>query len=303
MVIFRPDDTQKEMSIVAKEGFDDSVRTLVYEVGKGRTGACAEKNEVIRYDDVATHRDEFDQGLLEALEKAHRKPVSSWMAIPITADDKNYGVIKVVNSTYRCRWFTNEDQKVGENMALRLHVIISKFLQIERTEQARRDAATQAREAQRHAKEALAAREKAEITARQRQTDLMTMTHQLQGPLIPVIGTLGMLQRLSLKGRLQERLELAKALAEACLNLCWGISSSFAQDAGQKLSYDPVEIDVPTEMRKLCRMLQLANSREDITFRYTQDTDFPKLRMDFNVFTNVLFSLIHNAMKYAYDSS
>jgi signal transduction histidine kinase len=180
-----------------------------------------------------------------------------------------------------------------------LQVIIEKFLYINTTEEARRDAQEQARQADISAKKASKLQQEAEEAAHQRQMDLMTMTHQLQGPLNPVIGTLSGLQQALLPKDIAAEIEFAKALTESCLTLCWGTSATFAKDAGQIISFSPDEIDAPSEMRRLCRMLQLTNTDNELAFKYREDPGFPKLQMDPAVFTSVVFSLIHNAMKYA----
>lgn len=309
-VIFRPDRDSEEMHVVAKEGFLDEITEIKYKVGVGRTGECASKGISIRYDDVQEHRAEFDAPLLEALERAHERPIVSWMAIPIGPKEDNYGVIKVVNSTYPFEWFTDEDQKLGEELALRLHVVIEKFLHIKGMEDAKREAELQANQAKRSAAEASKAaaeasqaRVQAERAARQRQIDLMSMTHQLQGPLNPVIGALSGLQLMNLRKDVQDEIEYSKALAESCLALCWGTSASFAKEAGRTPSFVPDEIDAPEEMKRLQKMLEMTNADNNLNFRYKEDEGFPKLIMDPGVFTSVMFSLIHNTLKYSDDYS
>ncbi len=304
MVIFRRDPNDKKMVVKAVEGFDKSVFNLEYEAGRGQTGGSAKKNISIRCDNVRTNRKDFDQELLEALEKSHGKEIVSWMSIPIGSGDKNFGVIKVINSVFRCEWFTKRDQKLGEDLARHLQVIVEKFLYneqyIKQIEDEKVKAEQQALKSERLALEAKTAAKQAKRAAEQRKIDLMNMTHQLQAPLIPVIGVLSLIQKKApASASYQSLLELAEALAEACLVLCWGVTTTFAQAAGQQASYESEYIDAPEEMKKLVKMLQLSNSRPDLKFRYSQDRDFPKLWMDKNVFVNVLFSLIHNAMKYA----
>lgn len=298
-VIFRPDAGGEQMKVVSALGFIKNRVDLEYLTTRGKTGECARKGETIRYDDVNEHRAEFDAEYLRSLEKAHGKPILSWMAIPIGKNGHNHGLIKVVNRTSPWGWFTDEDQQLGEDLALRLLVIIEKFLYIKETEEARRDAQEQARQAELHAKNASKLQQLAEDAGHQRQMDLMTMTHQLQGPLNPVIGTLSGLQQAAVPRGIAEEIEFAKALAESCLTLCWGTSATFAKNAGQTISFSIDEIDAPSELRRLCRMLQLTNTDNDLKFRYKEDLGFPKLRMDPAVFTSVVFSLIHNAMKYA----
>jgi signal transduction histidine kinase len=299
-VIFRPDEHGKQMKVVAALGFKTDRCDITYTAGRGKTGECAEKGKPIRIDDVQVNRLKgFDPEYLSALENAHGETVTSWMAIPIGGRQHNYGVIKVMNRTAPWGWFTDEDQELGEELAVRLHVIIEKFLYIERTLTAKKEAEQKAQQAKVNEAAASAAKKRAEVAAQQQQTALMTMTHQLQGPLNPVVGALSGLQQFALPRHVLEEIEYAKALAESCLTLCWGTSATFAKLAGQKISFALDEIDAPAEMHKLARMLQLTNTESRLDFKYREDADFPKLRIDRAIFISVVFSLIHNAMKYA----
>lgn len=303
MVIFRRDPNKKEMEIVAKEGFSDEIFNNDYEVGRGQTGLCAELGELKRWDDLDKHKEVFDPVYLKHLIKAHGHPITSWMAIPIGPRDRNYGVIKVVNSEFRANWFTDYDERLGEDLALRLHVIIEKFLQIKETEEASAESKRQAQIAEQHAQNALVAKQRAEESARQRQQDLLTITHQLQGPLIPVIGTLSGMTHGQLPRLLKDRLEHVQALVEDAFTLCYGTFTTFALEAEQKPASVAVTINAPAELRKLCERLRRTNSRQDLNFIFREAPDFPILRMDKNIFTSVLYSLIHNAMKYSSESS
>ena len=92
------------------------------------TVKCAALGKVIRVDDVEANRDLFDDDLLYRLERAFGFRVKLVMAIPIGPKDDNHGVIKVVNSEFRCAWFTKEDEVLGRELALRLYVLVQKFL-------------------------------------------------------------------------------------------------------------------------------------------------------------------------------
>jgi signal transduction histidine kinase len=305
MVIFRHDPAKSEMRIVAKEGFSDLVLRNEYDVGRGQTGKCAQLGQSIRFDDLSRHAAEFDAGFLRNLVRSHGARIKSWMAIPIGTRERNYGVIKVVNAGGRCSWFTDYEQSIGEDLALRLKVIIEKFLYIGAME-------TATREARRHSEAARSAQLEAERTAEKRREDLMIITHQLQGPLASVIGSLSVLRhRISLRedyGRssaaeefreLDRGLSRAQDLVEDCITLAWGTLTAFALDANRSTSLRSESINVPKELRKLCNRLKLTNARPDIRFLYQEDPGFPVLRMDPNIFASVFHSLVHNAMKYS----
>ncbi|HXQ38573.1 MAG TPA: GAF domain-containing protein, partial [Anaerolineales bacterium] len=303
MVIFRRDPKKKEMEIVATEGFTDSIYNNHYEAGRGQTGSAAQLGQLTRFDDVSTHREKFDSVHLRHLIKTHGRPITSWMAIPIGPRENNYGVIKVVNSEFRSHWFTDYDERIAEELALRLHVIIEKFLHIKETEDASAESKRQAQIAEEHANDALFAKRRAEAGALQRQQDLLTITHQVQGPLIPVIGILSSLSQAPIPRVFRERLEHAQALVEDAFTLCYGTFTTFAVEAEQKPASVEESINAPAELRKLSQRLKRTNSRPDLNFTFKDATDFPILNMDRNIFTSVFYSLIHNAMKYANESS
>jgi signal transduction histidine kinase len=298
MVIFRPDPKKPEMEVSAVDGFSDSIiRRDIYLAGVGQTGKSAATGSSIRYDHVPSHRDDFDESRLRSLEKAHRKPIISWMAIPIGGkDDENFGVIKVVNSTFRCSWFTQYDVDLGEDLARRLHVMIEKFLHIKEIEESQEIAQANAQSAKR-------AQETAEAVAKQRQEDLMIITHQLQGPLSSLIGSISYLQTKPLPAGVRAALDDLEALVEDSIAVCYGTFTTFALVDGRRISFVTENINGPQELRKLCRRLQRTNSRPDLTFSYFEENDFPVLRLDRSVFTSVIYSLVHNAMKYAEEDS
>lgn len=293
MIIYRPDPASKEMHVIAKRGFsDDLLRQNLYVVGKGQTGLCAQRGQPIRCDDVRGHKGQFDPELLQGMEDAHGAPIRSWMAIPIDPARHNYGVIKVVNSTFLSDWFNAEDEQLGKTLALRLQVIIERFLHIEEVMQARDRAETQSEEARRQQMEA-------EQVAIKRQEDLMIITHQLQGPFVSMIGAIYTMKAEPLTLQARDMLSDLGDLAGDALTLCYGICTSFAIEAGSKAHFGVKEIDAPRELENLARRLQKTNMREDLTFSFYHEPGFPVLQIDEQVFVSVFYSLIHNAMKYA----
>jgi signal transduction histidine kinase len=301
MVIFRPDPDKNEMRIEAKIGMSDSIyNTNTYEVGKGLTGKSAETGQAIRIDDVPTHRNYFDRALLNGLEKAHRQehgqPIKSWMAIPI-GTKRNYGVIKVINRRVRSAWFSKQDELLGLSLALRLQVIIEKFLFIEKMKKAVDEAKANSTKAQRQSE--------------QRQEDLMVTMHQLQGPLASMLGSISYLKSKVLRRDVLRLLpwSVAKTVEEQLPNLedfvsdsialSYGTFTTFGLELGRKASFGVHSINAPEELKKLALRLKKTNARPDLTFSFYAEPGFPILRMDKKVFTSVLYSLIHNAMKYA----
>jgi len=291
------------MEIVSVAGFGQTIWKSKYRVGLGQTGRCAETGQPCRIDDVSLHQSDFDSELLQALEKGHGHSIHSWMAIPIGDGNLNYGVIKVINRTTRPGWFTDDDQLLGLSLALRLRVIIEKFIHISRIETATREALSSSRDARQQA-------EMAQQAARQRQDDLMVITHQLQAPLSSMLGSISYLKSTLLRKEelrlpasvhrnLEEQLTNLEDFASDTLTLTYGTSTTYALEAGQKASFGSDYIYAMEELKHLAKRLQKTNARADLNFRFYQAAGFPHVRMDFSVFTSVFYSLIHNAMKYA----
>ena len=78
---------------------------------------------------------------------------------------------------------------------------------------------------------------------------------------------------------------------------------SFALEAGRKSAVGQDEINASEELDRLARRLVRSNARHDLAFNYKQIPTFPSIKMDRQVFVNVFYSLIHNAMKYADEGS
>jgi signal transduction histidine kinase len=304
LVIFRRDPETAVMEVVAGDGFRTPNLKGFYSVGEGQTGICAAQGQTIRYDSVTNHLDHFGSDRLNDLEEAHGRKIESWLNIPIGPKEQNYGVLKFVNSTYPCNWFTDRVQELGEEVALRLHVIIEKFIYFQRVEEAMELAQHAARRAEVAAQATKVALEKTEHIARQRQEDLMVITHQLQGPLISINGAITAMQRKSSPGSTQYvYLDHMHALVEDALTICYGTFATFGLEMGRGTSFEAHDINAPVELKKLSERLQKTNARIDLRFVYREAPGFPTLRMDRGVFTSVFYSLIHNAMKYAKGSS
>jgi signal transduction histidine kinase len=140
-------------------------------------------------------------------------------------------------------------------------------------------------------------------TALKHEDDLITMTHQLLGPLSAIIGATSRSELREAKGQVKEIVEYVQALGEDAISLCYGTSTILAAKAGRKTAFEVHDIEAPTELHELCMRLQKTNSRPDLEFRYHMNDGFPILRIDKDVFTSVMYSLIHNALKYARSDS
>lgn len=295
MLVYRPNPLQDAMYVAAATGFSKNIVGAPYRAGEGQTGKCASLGTVIRVDSVDNHREAFDGALLQRLEQSHGKPIKAWMAIPIGRPPRNYGVVKIVNRTEGPNWFTREDERLAEDLAIRLQITIEKVIQFAHTEAAKNDAQHSADMAKR-------AQTDAEASARERLQDLMTITHQMQGPLAGVIGALtGIATDLPVLDR--DLLDHAQALVEDAITVGYGTFTTFALEAGRSTAFFENEIDAARELRELATRIQRTNPRPEIEFVYKQEAGFPTLRFDGRVFTSVLYSLIHNAIKYADDNT
>jgi signal transduction histidine kinase len=145
------------------------------------------------------------------------------------------------------------------------------------------------------------------------QGDLVTITHQVQGPLAQLCGLLSGLAEECLPdgaaaedaggpgSRLfREALQLASALSENVLDLSSGVLNSFAYEASKKISSGAAPIDTATEVRLISERLQTTSSRnDDLAFHYDVPADFPVVHFDKQIFTIVMYNLLHNATKYS----
>jgi len=149
-----------------------------------------------------------------------------------------------------------------------------------------------------------------------RQADLITITHNLQSPLVAVRTALGDLYRRSLPAdKLDDRaparvprsfyqdIDHALALSEDVRLMSSGILTSLAREAGRKIDLSATPIDIPRELRRLCERLRLSNIRSRLRFEYHTQPGFPEIRLDRETFSTVMYNLVHNAMKYAFDDT
>jgi len=280
------------MRVVGASGFARTILGTQYHAGVGLTGLAAATNVAIRVDDVEAHRAEFDSSALNLLDSAHGRRVTSWMAIPIGSTSTNYGVLQVVNSVDPCAWFTQSDEELGASLALRLYLSIELALYLSRMRAAMG-------QAQMYAEQADMARHNAEQAAAQRQQDLMTVTHQLQGPLIGVMGALSAINDSRLERASRDLLEHARAILEDAAVLTYGVFTTFAQEAGRNSAFSPTSVDAKEEIRSMAKRLQWTNQRADLHFEFREEAGFPLLHVDHQAFACVMYSLIHNALKYA----
>ena len=287
MVLYRPNDSETDLRIEARIGLSDQVLGNRYEVGVGKTGRVALEGESLRVDDVAGHSQEFEGHLLSNLEGALGGPISSWLCVPIGDRDGNRGLIKVLNSTNRCAWFTDRDEELARALARRLRVVVDKFT---------------------HLEEALRERSAAQQAARDREYDIVTIAHQLLGPLTVLSGSLEEV-RANAPEKLAEQIEAAEDLAEGAMMLAHGTAVSLGSNLEAVSIPDPAdstEIDkhsaletYRSDLEKTVSRNCRTSRREDLTFVLDVDGSRPQPCVPQDTFNAVMQVLVENALSYA----
>lgn len=273
--------------------------TDAYDITTGLTGKSIVQGKTSRVDDAAARRNEFDNAVLSEVTAGLGCPLRSWMAIPIGQGEDNYGVIKVFNRTFRCDWFTDDDQRLGEDLAIRLRVIISNVLNLEAAIRAADLARAHEVTAQSQAKEASASEQRATEAAKRREDDLARITHHLLGPVVAMKQYVTSWQLSALPARAIADLEHINAFLDDLFDHYFAITSCAAIMEGHPPALATNTVDCPAAMKRIWKRLLLTNPREDLEFKFVAEAGFPSLRMDERIFNTVIYSLIHNALKYA----
>jgi signal transduction histidine kinase len=299
MIIFRPDKTKPQMEVVAFEGIGSGIKKNFYEVDKGLTGRCAKIGKTIRRDDAQEYRDGFDSVFMSNLETALGKKVQSWLAAPIGPADNNHGVIKVVNKNHKyLTFFTDADEALTKQLGEKLRIVFEKLKSVQDADQARRESDNRAIEADR-------ARKNAELRANEHRQNITILTHQVQGPLTTIkLELTDLIEQENISPYLVDDLDRILLATNDAMYLTSGIYAGVAVEAenesGKKYSHlVETDIDVASELSSVCKSLQRRYCRDDLRFTFRQDEHFPRIRLDKHFFTGVIYSLIHNAMKYA----
>ncbi len=328
-VVWYETDTAGVIGAVA-QGTDSNIHRL----GKVRNANLA---GFYRCDDADISRPALPEMLKSWLPLLAEVP-QGLLALPIPAVK---GGVLVANREWRTSWFTDRDCRVAEGLSRRLGARISAFehaaavdralrtareerdkaeeasanatVQTEEAQRAHRAADRAAIEAKQKAAEASQAQLNAEDAARQRELDLLTLTHQLYGPLTAARMAITSLPYLY-RNKGEAPLKLAAALIEDVMDISYGTFTALGRDSRRSTleaasSNDPnpqftdVAINPTQELRKLVLRLQQTNPRGDLEFSFIETKTFPSLVMDKRVFVSVLYSLIHNALKYASSGS
>lgn len=288
LILYREDVNAREFAVKARPGFDDSLSVLTYKElrsGKCQSWDCVSECRSIKWDDVQKNLAQFNLRLLRRQEKALGESILSWMAIPIGDTGEVHGAIKVMNAKGLPPWFTDFDMELAEMLAVRLHEIIRRSLQFKKTEKALARAENSLRAAQ--------------MTAKAREEDLMILTHQVVGPMASIAAGLSLERNRAETKRQREALERLSDLVEDVLCAGIGTYTAFARDLGRDTVFSENYVDAPSEMSRLADRLKRTSSRDDLEFRSKTEDGFPTIVVDKNAFISIMYSLIHNATKYA----
>lgn len=139
----------------------------------------------------------------------------------------------------------------------------------------------------------------AESTAQARQQDLMTLTHQIQGSLLSVAAALSFVAINDISDTVLPVIEHAQEIVEDTITLTYGFATAFAIAQGHRVSLGLVKVNVQEVLQKLAVRIQRTNARADLHLIFHGSDGFPALLLDENLFTSVLYSLLHNAAKFA----
>ncbi|MEO8383217.1 MAG: ATP-binding protein [Acidobacteriota bacterium] len=139
----------------------------------------------------------------------------------------------------------------------------------------------------------------AEYTASRRQRDMMTLTHQLQAPLVAVANALSFAKDRGVTNDALPLIEHSEALVEDLIAMGYGITSALASEEGRSIALMANTVDVADEAFSIARRVQRTSARNDLRIMYRKSPDFPQLVLDRQALASVIYSLMHNAVKYA----
>lgn len=131
-----------------------------------------------------------------------------------------------------------------------------------------------------------------------RQQDLVTMAHQIKAPLNAAFSYLDALQYSAPKA-LRGQLDRISAFVDDALLLSTGVVSAFGKEMHRPPALAPDRFDPCEIVSTLCDHLSISESRGDVRFAFDWDPRVKVLVTDRALFTNVFYSLIHNALKYS----
>ncbi|MCX6096707.1 MAG: PocR ligand-binding domain-containing protein, partial [Candidatus Bipolaricaulota bacterium] len=147
--------------------------------------------------------------------------------------------------------------------------------------------------------DALVAREESENLAGILSNAFISLTHQMNRPLISIRFGLSRMARHWHEWPAERRIEQLGTLSAFCQHaivMIGGIARALRAEAGQSFAARPVPVNVREEIEALCSMMKMVAASRQLRFRVSGDC--PSLVMDRDSFLFVIYNLVDNALKY-----
>ena len=303
--IIQPDDTGGGFVVASRSGFNSTITELDCNSEFSHLKVCTTLQQPDRWDDVISHSDRFDRDELNVLSRALGEPVKSWLAIPMLNGTETAGAIFFVNRQSPWRWFTEDDESFAKDLAQKLHRVVDKLRLIDHLRKQTALANELAEESRKEAEASKQARHQAERATELRNRDFLSMSHQVQGPIIAADEKLTRtIDKLALSApitdALIEKLNDVDLILQDAFSIAFGLQASFVRDMGKTSRFRPQSINALDEAKRLFYRLNIGEKYPDRDIEFLQDSDFPSLWVDRRVFISIMYSLITNAMKYAH---
>lgn len=135
-----------------------------------------------------------------------------------------------------------------------------------------------------------------------RQDELMAMAHDFTGSLGPIVTALDRVRRKyddNLSFHVKKCIDYAISFAQNLSIISLSTYRWLSHQAGLPVSNHMEHFNTQVEIEKLTNLLQLAKDRGDLKFKIKKDKDFPKILINKDIITVVLYGLLENAVKYA----
>ena len=136
-----------------------------------------------------------------------------------------------------------------------------------------------------------------------RSEELTTITHQIQAPLLGVSTALSAISGDASAGVNADLVRHARALVDETIDVNFGTFAAFALGDGRSLSLMDTDIDLRAELAQIVERVQLTYPRQDVRIVTRCEPDAATAVCDVRVFASVVSNLLHNAIRYADDST
>jgi signal transduction histidine kinase len=132
---------------------------------------------------------------------------------------------------------------------------------------------------------------------------LTTIAHQIQAPLLGVSTTLSAISADASAEMNADLVRHARALVDETIDVNFGTFAALALADGRSLSLMDTDLDLRAELKQIVERLQLTYPRPDVRVVMHCAPDLPPAVGDVRIFASVVSNVLHNAMRYADDST